>query len=360
MELSDKITLYRSRFQVRPDVYATLVHKDGRRMYFPECGNKFTRSCLIGKRRSPCTDCPDKTRAPLTDEVIAEHITGRKIHGFYLLFPDGTCKVAVLDFDEEHSFQDVEEIVFYARKFGLNPYPATSTSKGWHIYFFMDKPIQAGVIRACLRYVCTEAGIKPLPEIFPKQSRASDLGNLIRTPLTEPDVKRGRCAFLNPENGYRPFDLEVQWEFLKTINPCSATQVESFVSSLKIEHICTKESNPELYPKMMKSCVRRALAVGSEEGRRNNVGHIIATELKRLDDHRDRILRSMRAWNNRNVPPLSEEELLNIIDSACEKEYSYGCRSEEVRDLMDCVGYDDCEYYKEYRKVKIKEEWMTE
>ena len=47
-------------------------------------------------------------------------------------------------------------------------------------------------------------------EIFPKQAITSGIGNLIRTPMTVPDVRKGRCAFLKPGDWFETFDENEQ------------------------------------------------------------------------------------------------------------------------------------------------------
>ena len=351
MDLSEKISLYRSAIvgRVRQDVYAVLYERDGRKMYAPDCRNKFTQDCRIRKMPSPCWECPKKARAPVTDDVIDRHLSGIRIAGFYPLLPDGKCRLAAIDLDAEHTFEDLEKIDFYSRKFALQPYPATSTSKGWHVYFFFNRPVNAEIPQALLGHVCREAGTHPLPEIFPKQIRSSDLGNLIRTPLTIPDVKKGRCAFLDRDHGYKPFDLEQQFELLKSITPCIADEIESQVRSLGLlDKVVAGKPDYRRFPMAIRPCIRKMLEAGTSEGKRNETGLIIASELKRLNCSEEKTLGAVGVWNLRNQPPLNPSEVKTIVHSAYVNGYNYGCGSDTMKRLLGCEGGGNCSYFLKY------------
>jgi len=98
---------------------------------------------------------------------------------------------------------------------------------------------------------------------------------------------------------------------------------------------------------IIKDCVKTAIFQGSKQGERNQVGHIIATELKNTGIDKaqaESILREI--WNLRNQPPLPDNEIFIIVNSAYENgKYAYGCKEEGLlRKNIKCHGYDNCLY----------------
>ncbi|HHS12288.1 MAG TPA: hypothetical protein ENN03_00805 [bacterium] len=360
MKPREKIQIFQKAFQFNPSVYATRFEKQGKVCYFTECENRFNagKGCRIGKRARHCLGCPNKVRASVTDRIIREHITGQRIHAFYLLLPDGSCQTAAFDLDREHTITDVQKLAATSKEYGLYPYPATSTSKGWHIYFFLDGPIQAAPARALLYKVYEESDINPVPEIFPKQAFSNDLGNPIRLPLSEPNVQKGRCAFLAADRLDQPYGIEEQWDFLKSIHKSSAKQIGFLVDWLNLnqENNCFVKSNTNPFPKELKPCIRKTLTTGATEGKRNETGLMVVTEMRRLQNTREQIMGVMAVWNLRNRPPLSNHELVNIVDSGLSHPYSYGCRSVEIKGVLKCIGRDQCEYYQKYQRMRMNTE----
>ncbi|OVE78517.1 hypothetical protein BVY01_05260 [bacterium I07] len=348
---------YLQSFRFRNDVFATLHYQKGRKLYFPECQNRSTPECRIKKVESPCHNCPVKERAPVTPHVVKEHLLGTKVCAFYPLLPDGTSQMFALDFDHDNTFFEMEKVYSDCLGRGIHTYPATSTTKGnYHLYLLLKKPIQAQLGRLFFQDVCEKLKINPLPEIFPKQSAASDIGNPIRTPLSIPDMEQGQCAFLDPESSFEPFDVDAQFEFLNRLKLCPCEDVLQFVDSInRLSGSSVKTYAPSIFPKQLKPCVESAIRKGTTRGKRNDTGLIITTELKRLGNRKGQILGVIAAWNLRNEPPLSKPELRKLIHSALIRSYSYGCRNGEVKETLDCIGLEHCEYYQAYLKQKNRE-----
>jgi hypothetical protein len=91
-----KITLFRSLFRGREDVYPKLwISKNGdRKGYMPACANDGIYS-LCGKRKFPrikCGDCNNQAYLPVSDDVIRDHLQGKQTIGVYPLLPDDTCR----------------------------------------------------------------------------------------------------------------------------------------------------------------------------------------------------------------------------------------------------------------------------
>ena len=104
---SEKITLFRSLFRGRADVYprywrSKTTDKSG---YSPVCRNEWN-SDLCRKFEIKCSRCPHREFAPLTDEVIRNHLTSRHAIGIYPLLKSDGCYFLAVDFDGKGCFED--------------------------------------------------------------------------------------------------------------------------------------------------------------------------------------------------------------------------------------------------------------
>ena len=72
-----KITLYRTFFRGREDVYPRRFEsaKTGRSGYQPACQNEWVRE-ICKKPKIKCRDCDNKSYIPVTDQVIRNHLMG--------------------------------------------------------------------------------------------------------------------------------------------------------------------------------------------------------------------------------------------------------------------------------------------
>ncbi len=101
-----KITLFRSLFRGRDDVYPRRFEnrKTGKSGYAPACGNEWIRG-TCEKPRIKCSDCPNQRFLHVTDEVTRWHLSGRDplgrdfVMGIYPMLLDETCFFVALDFD---------------------------------------------------------------------------------------------------------------------------------------------------------------------------------------------------------------------------------------------------------------------
>ena len=79
-----KITLFRSLFKGREDVYAKRFEskKTGKSGYQPVCRNEWIRG-ICEKPRTSCGSCTQRSFEPVTDDVIRNHLTGSIVMGVY-------------------------------------------------------------------------------------------------------------------------------------------------------------------------------------------------------------------------------------------------------------------------------------
>jgi len=97
---SKKITLFRRLFRGRTDVYPVRWQStQGRFGYSPACGNEW-KAGVCNKRKVKCADCPNRLLLPVTDQVIFDHLAGKKTVGVYPLLDDNSCYFLAADFDK--------------------------------------------------------------------------------------------------------------------------------------------------------------------------------------------------------------------------------------------------------------------
>lgn len=145
-------------------------------------------------------------RKSMTALDVEEHISGKRTYGFYLVRPDNTVKVGVIDADLCSQFRAprikasdrnnirrethymISRIKELARESGLAPLVEFSGGKGFHFWFFFEPPVPAAEARRVLERLSSLVGQDLSTyqlEVFPKQDRLSGkgLGNLVKLPL---------------------------------------------------------------------------------------------------------------------------------------------------------------------------------
>lgn len=102
-----KIALFRSLFRGREDIYAGRWRtKDGTWAYRP-AGKKNWLAVLASRpEQHKKVDRETRTLYVLTDEVIRQHLTGKKTIGIYPLLLDETCWFLAADFDKKTWHED--------------------------------------------------------------------------------------------------------------------------------------------------------------------------------------------------------------------------------------------------------------
>jgi len=106
--VADKITLFRSLFRGREDVYPRRFEsrKTGRAGYQPACANEWARG-VCEKPKIKCSDCANRCFLPVTDEVVCQHLSGKDdrgrdfVLGLYPMLLDETCFLLAIDLDGE-------------------------------------------------------------------------------------------------------------------------------------------------------------------------------------------------------------------------------------------------------------------
>lgn len=264
MTENEKASLLMARFRGRQDVFAvawtSAPDESGnvRKGYTPSCENKWqvknNITCYLKKAQpgKSCSNCEIHAYTPVTTESVLRHIHNIERQACYLLLPDGTSWFGAVDFDmkpgkenEGYSFEDVQKFCATLERLQIPYGLARSSNSGHHVYFFFDKPMLATRFRSFGFWILDAAGLmegfrmglRPLPEIFPKQTSIAQgvgLGNSITLPLIEPRMAQGRNCFITPDNHVIP----QQWEHFSTI-PYAYSRIEELITS---ENITVMES----------------------------------------------------------------------------------------------------------------------
>lgn len=232
-----KITLFRSLFKGREDVYPKLwVSKNGdRKGYMPACVNDGNYS-LCGKRKFPrvkCGDCKHQAYLPVSDEVIREHLQGKQTIGVYPLLPDDTCRFLAVDFDKTTWQEDVTAFRETCSTLDIPVSVERSRSgNGVHAWFFFTEPVMAAVARVMGCYLITETmsrrhqlSMESYDRLFPSQDTMprGGFGNLIALPLQLEPRKLENSVFVNET--FVPYTD--QWGYLASLKRLSPREVQA-------------------------------------------------------------------------------------------------------------------------------------
>ena len=164
MANAKQISLYRSRFRGRDDVFGCSAGPG--QPYMPACENLWTASCHLRlKDGQGCAVCEVKKYIPVSDESVLRAIQGEQIQIQYMLQLDGTVRFSALDLDckpgkEEkgYSFDDLRHITKILKEWGIPYGIARSTTSGFHIYMLFDEPCSAAKFRTVMYHLFERCG----------------------------------------------------------------------------------------------------------------------------------------------------------------------------------------------------------
>lgn len=145
-----KISLFRSLFRGRQDVYAKRWYSEklGRGGYSPACSNEW-RKGVCNKSRWKCKDCPHRMLTLLQDAAIYAHLggkdpLGRDVIGIYPLLEDDTTYFLAFDFDKDGWVEDAACLRAVCNEVGLPIAVERSRSgNGAHAWLFFEGCVAA-------------------------------------------------------------------------------------------------------------------------------------------------------------------------------------------------------------------------
>ncbi|CAN5464730.1 DEAD/DEAH box helicase [soil metagenome] len=240
---TDKITLFRSFFRGRDDVYPKRFdnRKSNKSGYAPVCSNEWVRG-VCEKPKIKCSECQYKRFLPVTDEVVRWHLLGidSKGHdfvmGIYPMLLDETCFFLVVDFDKGSWQKDAIAFLKTCQRMSLPAALERSRSgKGAHIWLFFTDAISASLARKLGSHILTETmeqhpdvGLDSYDRFFPNQDTLpkGGFGNLIALPFQKKSRGLNNSVFID-ENLIAYKD---QWAFLSELRKLDRTEVENIIA----------------------------------------------------------------------------------------------------------------------------------
>lgn len=240
LSIPEKISLFRSLFRGREDVYAVRWEGTDRKAgYFPANIRDWT--ALRGVPKSEWKKLDKKTRQllPLTDNAVHDHLTGKNTIGVYPLLTDETCWFLAVDFDQTTWKEDSWAFIESSRE--LNVPAALERSRsgdGAHGWVFFAAPIAATFARRLGTALLTRTmerrhhlGLRSYDRLFPNQDTMPQggFGNLIALPLQKTPRRSGKSVFLN--DSLEP--IQDQWRYLANIPRMEPLAVERLVRTVE-------------------------------------------------------------------------------------------------------------------------------
>lgn len=253
-----------SYFWGRLDVYSKRYQNKvtGKAGYFPQCDN-FWRKGICPKAsgaKAKCKDCNSRCWTKLEGSQIEAHLRGTRedasdVIGIYPLFPDGTCRFLVFDFDnhdkgaEAQDYANTDESwiseVNALREIGKqNGIPIlierSRSGRGAHAWIFFDSPVQASLARR-FGFALLEKGAESVnmtsfrfyDRMLPTQDYLEDgeLGNLIALPLQGQALKNGNSAFVDENWNAYPN----QWDAFQSTTKLPTMQIEDLLRQWNVQ-----------------------------------------------------------------------------------------------------------------------------
>ena len=237
----DKIQLFRNLFRGREDVYPIRWEsKNGKSGYSPACDNEWvTRVCE--KPRIKCSDCTNRKFIPVTDQLIYDHLSGKRTIGSYALLADETCWFLAVDFDGNNWRDDATAMLRTSYQHGIAASIEISRSgDGAHVWIFFSQAIPAATARrlgtALITLTCSSErllGLESYDRLFPNQDSMpkGGFGNLIALPLQKSPRERGCSIFV--DESLTPYPD--QWAYLSEVQRVTLMAAERVIHSVNIE-----------------------------------------------------------------------------------------------------------------------------
>ena len=231
---ADKVTLFRSLFHGREDIYPVRWEnsRTGKSGYSPALRNKW--DYLEAKKRGDKNISPEYLA--LTDDVILQHLEGKIVAGVYPLLRDETCYFLAVDFDGEAWKTEASQFCNVSHELGIAAYIERSRScQGVHVWIFFTEPIAAALARQLGFLILTKTierqhqiPLKSYDRFFPNQDTLprGGFGNLIALPLQWASREKGGSVFLDTK--LEP--IVDQWELLASVQRVCRADIEKLVS----------------------------------------------------------------------------------------------------------------------------------
>ena len=233
-----KVQLFRRLFRGRDDIYPVRwINKAGKPGYSPLCTNKWKPGvCKLPVIK--CSACSYSLYAPITDDIIRQHLRGEITAGVYPLLVDNRCHFLAIDFDDADWREDARAVLQTCLDNALPTALEISRSgEGAHLWLFFANATLARDARrlgaALISATCArtrQLALKSYDRLFPNQDSMpkGGFGNLIALPLQKEPRDLGRSVFVDANLQQLPN----QWAFLENIRPLPQNLIETVLTKL--------------------------------------------------------------------------------------------------------------------------------
>ena len=221
---SEQISLYKSVFKGREDVFAVRWERNGKSGYMPACRFDPYRYRLHQMKGGTFQSYSEKEYLPYDDQQIIKHLDGGHLAGIYPLLQDNTSWFIAADFDQDTWVDDCRKFILVCQSKNIPAYLERSRSgNGGHVWIFFETNYPAYKSRRIVTQLLQLAGNfsvfdkeSSFDRLFPNQDYLSKkgFGNLIALPLHKPSLDIGNSCFIDV-NALTP--VPDQWEFLRSI-----------------------------------------------------------------------------------------------------------------------------------------------
>lgn len=205
---SDEITIFKSLFKGREDVFALRWDKDTKGGYMPAYLYDPYLYRVHKMKGGTFQNYKDKTYLPFTDKEIIKHLSGEQLIGIYPLLTDNTSWFLVADFDKENWIEESKKFILACCDKNISAYLERSRSgNGGHVWIFFKQPYPAVRSRKIFTSILEQSGAfsifdkaSSFDRLFPNQDFLSGkgLGNLIALPLFKKTFDQGNSCFVDP------------------------------------------------------------------------------------------------------------------------------------------------------------------
>ncbi len=249
-----------SYFWGRMDVFSKRYQNKttGKAGYYPQCDNfwKYGICPKSSGTKVKCKDCTNRSWTKLQAFHIEAHLIGKRddagdVIGIYPLFPDGTCRFLVFDFDNHEkgaqeqdyaNFDDtwMGEVNALREICNKAQIPAlverSRSGRGAHVWIFFNSPIEASLARRFGTALLDKGSesvnlisFRFYDRMLPAQDMINDgeVGSLIALPLQGQALKKGNSAFVDENWNAIPN----QWQTLLSTPKLSKQQIDDFIAS---------------------------------------------------------------------------------------------------------------------------------
>jgi superfamily II DNA or RNA helicase len=243
-KMDKNLQIFKSLFKGREDVFAIRWERDDNSGYTPAYNLNWNEFKIFKAKGGSLKDFKDKEYAPLTNERISNHLSGREVIGVYPLLKDNTSWFIAADFDQSTSktkrwIEECKAFMMECEKYGLPVYMERSRSgAGGHVWLFFEEPYPAVKSRQIFMQLLASSGVitelnknSNFDRLFPNQDMHSGkgFGNLIALPLQKKALDNGNTCFINPEDE-TPF--ADQWSVLGGIQKVKNKTLDDLLKTI--------------------------------------------------------------------------------------------------------------------------------